>query len=146
QFASSRDDAVFHAVCGEWFDDLPCCSGSPRDAAGAALDAVKFQPGRGPDQLVLAGLSAAQNAEVVRDCDDLVMIRAGALAQSGSPEAAARALGALKDLPLRAQHTLAYHMIRARLLAQSGQRQAATEEDSEASASVPVTWSDYFAL
>jgi tetratricopeptide (TPR) repeat protein len=91
-------------------------------------------------------LSAVQNAEVVRDCDDLVMIRAGALAQSGSREAAARALGALNDLPPRAQHTLAYHMIRAHLLAQAGQRQAATEENSQASASVPVTWSDYFAL
>src|SRR5262249_29733518 len=71
---------------------------------------------------------------------------AGDLARSGSPQAALGALKALDELPFQGARTLAYHLKRAQLLAQSGQKKAATEEESLIRAGAPVAWSDYFAL
>jgi len=146
QFASFRDDAAFHAICAEWCDDLPAGSGAAANAARDALAAVRFLPGRGPDPLVLAGLSAAQNAEVLRDCSDLVMIRADTVAHSGAPEAVARALDVLDELPSEGQRSLAYHLKRAQLLSQAGRAQSAAKEESQISRSVPLTGFDYFVL
>jgi tetratricopeptide (TPR) repeat protein len=146
KFTSSRDDAVFQAVCGEWCDDVPASARAAANAARDALAAVGFQRGRGPDRLVLAGLSAAQNLEVMRDCNDLVMIRADSVAQMEVPEAVARALDVLDELPPEGQRGLAYHLKRAQLLSQAGRPQCAAEEKSQASACVPVTWFDYFVL
>jgi tetratricopeptide (TPR) repeat protein len=146
QFASFRDDALFHAICGEWCDHTLASSGDAANAARNALAAVRFVPGRGPDPLVLAGLSAAQHAEVMRDCSDLVMIRADTLSRSGAPEAIPRALDVLDELPSNGQRTLAYHLKRAQLLSQAGRPEAAALEEAQATKSVPGTGFDYFVL
>src|SRR5262249_4440769 len=99
-----------------------------------------------PDPLLLAGLSTVQSTEVIRDCNDLIMIRAQDLAHAGSADAASRALAALGEIPSQGTHTLAYHLKRAQLLTQSGQKQAAALEESQARDCAPVTWSDYFFL
>jgi tetratricopeptide (TPR) repeat protein len=135
-FAHWRDEALFH---GTLFTgaDLPANRQHSQESASRALAVLgvtlaKDQP-PGHD----LALDAEERAQLTRDCYDLLLVWAGAVAQKGSRAHLKEALRILERADRLVPATHSYHLRRSQYLQQLGEAAEAREADALAAAQPP---------
>ncbi|HYH63579.1 MAG TPA: protein kinase, partial [Urbifossiella sp.] len=139
-FLDRRNDALFHATL--FTGSTPAAAAhDTRAAATAALARFGVAPAApGRPAVDSPFYTAAQKAEVVEGCYELLVVLAAAC--ESAPEAV-RLLDQAADL---GPPTRALHRRKARYLAGMGQAEAAGRERDRAAATIPTTALDHFLL
>jgi tetratricopeptide (TPR) repeat protein len=146
EFYRWRDDALFH---GSLFTggDLPANRQRSQESAQRALEVLGVRLANDLAPGYDLALTEAERGQVTRDCYDLLLVWAGAVAQDGSRPGLEEALRILKRADRLLQPaTHSYHLRQSHYLRQLGNPAEAHRAAARAAAVPPQGALDYFLL
>jgi tetratricopeptide (TPR) repeat protein len=145
QFNRWRNDAVFHGIVLTGLD-LPTSLKATRDAADQALALFGMSAGSDAGPVFAEPFTAEEQRDIAAGCYELLLLRAEAEAQQGTPEHVRGAVALLEQAARLGLRTRAYHLRRARYLALLGEQAAAGQELDRAQALQPADALDDFLM
>jgi tetratricopeptide (TPR) repeat protein len=145
EFSRWRDDALFHGTMFAGVD-LPANRPRSRESARRALEVLGVTLANSSTPGTHLALTRKERAELTRDCYDLLLVWAGAVAQQGSRGQLLAALAILRRADRLGPATHSYHLRQSRYLEQLGDSAGARRAAARAAAVPPQGALDYFLL
>src|SRR5262249_14441481 len=139
------NEAVFHGIVLTGMD-LPTNLKATRDAADQGLALFGMSAGSKAGPVFAEPFTADERPEITAGCYELLLLRAEAEAQQGTPEHVRGAVALLEQAARLGLRTRAYHLRRAHYLARLNEEADARQELESAQALQPADALDEFLM